>query len=922
MKTHSLYKHLFATVLMLAAVQTVSAQDAFYIYRNDGDFNGFFFDEIVRMGYSKFDLDSVEHDVYVIQEVETTDSLYRIPLAAIDSIGYQQPEIRFNPRLKVMDDLGYEPYFITWSRNGYGERCIWFKGDLPEELVPEVGDVLVCLDPKKLPVDEKVALAYGDSHSGKVREVQRFTYSSGDVNFIVKLDPLSDIGDVFDQFICLEQLGFDNEGHVRRRIAGINPDGTLKNAPQRRLNGNFDLTIVNWNGRLQFDTEFFKNQSENFVISGNIGVDVGVLMKAQFVYRTEGVFKKRFYCKGIFSNNVSAGLSGKLTFEGKKEWAQQVIPIPKILAPTFFPIFETGIDLKAFTRVSGSANFQFAVGPFSFGHDITLTFDTDDDWLVSLKWGNRDKQEKGWTFFNDGSSLGNLFSVGTTLSGYLQMGLKAEIGIGTNSWLKSLAHTATTMDVYVGPKLEGNLNFDWGNTGDGWNDLYRRIKQSDLTLTAISIDREAKAKYSVFNGPVKEHVFYADNTKIGSASWYIFPEFNSTDATVDNQKFKVKATVYPRRQICFPGGVDVGIAIYNKDMTTQEAIVWKPGKAYSFTNNFVEYTDSIDVSNLDEGYHNVVPVIRVLGREMPVKDAAKSIRISPWLKVKYLENNTDSIQSTGGTYEYELDSNTGNIIITSKSEAIEQAEIFIDEKTQARKLRIKVGENKNLRGQTWSVELTAEGANFHNAHCRLYFKQAGTGSFSAFGGTRFWTTKCKETITETRDGKTTTSIVEDVNGIPTYIFRDYEGDSFPYINDEACVFNSSRSGNIVTSDFSYTSKEKEFEMTVKIETVVEVQFNQVFLNQVTFNETLKSIDDEGGTHNATYRVSFYDVGKSTSGNVNAEETRSSIGFSGTVPCKYYEKQYHRSTEGHSTVIKESTTESEVLLYHFNMFYDK
>lgn len=32
------------------------AQDenaAFYIYRNDGDFDGFFFDEVVRMGYSK-----------------------------------------------------------------------------------------------------------------------------------------------------------------------------------------------------------------------------------------------------------------------------------------------------------------------------------------------------------------------------------------------------------------------------------------------------------------------------------------------------------------------------------------------------------------------------------------------------------------------------------------------------------------------------------------------------------------------------------------------------------------------------------------------------------------------------------------------------------------------------------------------------
>ena len=71
------------------------AQDAFYIYRNDGEFDGFFFDDVIRMGYSKIDPQGVEHEEYVIQEIETADSLFRIPLCAIDSIGFQQPEIIF-----------------------------------------------------------------------------------------------------------------------------------------------------------------------------------------------------------------------------------------------------------------------------------------------------------------------------------------------------------------------------------------------------------------------------------------------------------------------------------------------------------------------------------------------------------------------------------------------------------------------------------------------------------------------------------------------------------------------------------------------------------------------------------------------------------------------------------------------------------
>ncbi len=79
------------------------SQEAFYIYRNDGDFNGFFYDEVVEMRYSKLALDSVEYEQYVTYEVELADTVYRIPLTAIDSIGFQQPEIIINPDVRHMD---------------------------------------------------------------------------------------------------------------------------------------------------------------------------------------------------------------------------------------------------------------------------------------------------------------------------------------------------------------------------------------------------------------------------------------------------------------------------------------------------------------------------------------------------------------------------------------------------------------------------------------------------------------------------------------------------------------------------------------------------------------------------------------------------------------------------------------------------
>ena len=101
---------LLAVSFWLLALGFVNAQEAFYIYRNDGDFNGFFYDEVVEMRYSKIGVDSVEYDKWVTQEVVLADTIYRIPLGAIDSIGFEQPEIRLNPNIKFVEREGYSPY--------------------------------------------------------------------------------------------------------------------------------------------------------------------------------------------------------------------------------------------------------------------------------------------------------------------------------------------------------------------------------------------------------------------------------------------------------------------------------------------------------------------------------------------------------------------------------------------------------------------------------------------------------------------------------------------------------------------------------------------------------------------------------------------------------------------------------------------
>ena len=84
---------LFAAVTLSGMAQSIG--EAFYIYRNDGQFNAFFRDEVLSIEYSNYDVDSVYYDEVVTQVVNTADSVYKIPLAAIDSVGFVQPETKY-----------------------------------------------------------------------------------------------------------------------------------------------------------------------------------------------------------------------------------------------------------------------------------------------------------------------------------------------------------------------------------------------------------------------------------------------------------------------------------------------------------------------------------------------------------------------------------------------------------------------------------------------------------------------------------------------------------------------------------------------------------------------------------------------------------------------------------------------------------
>lgn len=118
----------------------LAQNDAMFVYRNDGQINAFLKEDIDSIRYSHIGLDSLVHREFMIQEVWTADSVYRIPLAAIDSVSFITP-----PTVLKTDVTKIEDTFIDYII-GCDGLILKLKSTTPAHLLPHSGDKLVLLD--------------------------------------------------------------------------------------------------------------------------------------------------------------------------------------------------------------------------------------------------------------------------------------------------------------------------------------------------------------------------------------------------------------------------------------------------------------------------------------------------------------------------------------------------------------------------------------------------------------------------------------------------------------------------------------------------------------------------------------------------------------------------------------------------------
>lgn len=186
MKNRSLFRLLALAALMLVSGLNARAQapDAFYVYKNDGSVMPFFNDLVDSVKWSHYDLNGVEHKAYVVQEVYTADSLYRIPVELIDSIGFHKPENKYTADAVRMEQQPWWRYVAEFVDT---LNIIRLRKDIPESLLPKVGDKLVTVVQNDI---------FPSGFMGKVASVAPDTETG---QMVVVCDRL-DFKDVFTEF--------------------------------------------------------------------------------------------------------------------------------------------------------------------------------------------------------------------------------------------------------------------------------------------------------------------------------------------------------------------------------------------------------------------------------------------------------------------------------------------------------------------------------------------------------------------------------------------------------------------------------------------------------------------------------------------------------------------------------------------------
>ncbi len=638
---HNWLRRAALMLVVLASALPVLSQDeiieggeAFYIYQNDGHFDGFFYDQVKQISYSRFDTLGIEHNEYVSQEIVTADSTYRIMLTAIDSVSFFQPEIKFAKGLRFMRDEGMLDYYLSMETTDEG-YVLRFSATMPETLRPRVDDVLSCPD----------LTDYDEAFVGKVKSVSE---AGGEI--VVKCGFVEDYKDVFEQFITVEQVRnvqTPEGAQMRRRIAGWKQP--------KKIEGNIEeFTLFNLSTGTEFSTKFGQ-------LTFGMGFNVCFAMSVSSVYN---ISLSKFYFKHELKEQLGFGAS--ISLDGELYSNPDLMEIPvvknlfarftKIPIPINFPILDIELTPSLFGKFEAHMKVALNAGAKVTGLAQRIETKPDFPWIDIQQWPTPPPFPALIPIKLEPSAE---WGISAQLNGSFQAGVKFPLALSTETWFSKLLGLRTGIDIYVGPKVTGELNLDlFSNTDDGFFTAERKktaydvLKSSKVDIALLSVDPEISTNVNV--GKRKWEMKRTTNLSLGAFTLHLFPNFKEFKCEISGDKLNiVTATCNIDGETCMPELI--GFALYkNKDendslFTELYRDMVRP-ESY-FINTFNSF--KLTMEHVAPGIYKAYPIVKLpIGVTVPVTPCEQTLTIAS----QELELNPTYVtaEEEGGTFEVDL----------------------------------------------------------------------------------------------------------------------------------------------------------------------------------------------------------------------------------------------------------------------------
>ena len=675
----------------VAQQTTLEGGEAFYIYQNDGHFDGFFYDEVKQIRYSRLDTLDREHDHYVSQEIVTEDSVYRIMLTAIDSVSFYQPEIKFAKGMRFMQDEGMMDYYVSLSQPNDDNFRLCFSGYMPPALWPKTGDVLSCPHLKD----------YDEAFVGKVKEM---SIEGGYI--FVECGYVEDISDVFEQFIAVEQVRnvqTPEGGKTRRRIAGLN-------APKREEGNVDEFTLFNIGTTLEGNLVFF----EKLKLGLSLGIGFGMTAKASYKFVSEEWYTK-IELKDQVATNFGIQLDGELYANADLSALPGVGALvdrfTKIPLPANFPLFNIDAAPKPFTKVEAHLNVALRTGLKVSADYYKLEFQWKRGKRPSLDvWG-----QPIYPFLPLPSTISgdSEWSITAQLNGTLQTGIKFPIKTETENWLNKVLTLRAGADIYAGPKVSGAIDFSLLEKGGNGTfsvkepmGFYERMKGTKVDVSLLSIDVELTAKAELIGKALGAEKKSTTSTSFGNFSLMLFPSISGLECDVTGDQMNIvtgKCNVVG--EVCMPERV--GFGLYKKKNETDENYNVLYRSVTRDEMYFINTFNSVDLKmeDVEPGIYKAYPIVSTIFGIVPITTEGQIITVAPQELV--LKPESITAEEEGGKFEVELITSINQNLTASPDEDWIEANIRYNVgPTKATIMDVTVKENETEKFRKSGVTVT------------------------------------------------------------------------------------------------------------------------------------------------------------------------------------------------------------------------